>query len=105
MPKQLSAEVIRFIRGTKWTNAKTYAQTWPHEYIVQEKVDNKLFLQLAHHIDSYGYESFFYSTKQIYFDYNGHTYWHMENVINRCLENDTYQRRQKDGRLPEDNKS
>ncbi len=32
-----------FIENTTWTFAKTYAKTWPHEYIVQEKVDNDLF--------------------------------------------------------------
>jgi hypothetical protein len=67
---------------------------------VQEHVDNDLFLALAHHIDAYGGESLFYKMKQVYFDYNGYTYWHMENIINRCPESDTYHRREKEGRLP-----
>jgi hypothetical protein len=98
--KELSDELKKFIEDTRWTFAKTYAATWPHEYIVQEKVDNESFLKLAEHIDKFGYESNFYKTKQIYFDYDGRTYWHMGNIINRCAEADTYQRREKDGRLP-----
>ena len=40
-------ELKEFIKSSTWIFAKTYAQTWPHEYIVQEKVDNALFLKLA----------------------------------------------------------
>ena len=78
-----------FIANQNWIFAKTYADTWPHEYIVQEIVDNDLFLELANHLDQYGYEDYFYSTKQTYFKYNELTYWHMGNIINRCQEKDT----------------
>jgi len=97
--RQLPTQLKQFVENSKWIFAKTYAETWPHEYIVQEHVDNDLFLALAHHIDTYGYESLFYKMKQVYFDYNGYTYWHMENIINRCPESDTYHRREKEGRL------
>lgn len=96
----LPDKLIQFIEGTPWTFAKTYAKTWPHEYIVREKVDPGLFAELAEHIDKNGYESHFYKTKQIYFDFDGRTYWHMDNIINRCPEADTYHRREKEGRLP-----
>ncbi|MSU74841.1 hypothetical protein EXS57_03665 [Candidatus Kaiserbacteria bacterium] len=102
--KQLSDKLRQFIADSKWTFAKTYAPRWPHEYIVQRHVDNKLFLQLARHIDTHGYESHFYDAQQTYLDYDGHTYWHMGDIINRCLEADTYHRREKDGRLPEERK-
>lgn len=52
-----------FIENTPWTFAITYAQTWPHEYIVQEKVDNDLFLELAKYIDTFGHEEYFYKKK------------------------------------------
>ncbi|MEA3497282.1 MAG: hypothetical protein U9R42_14740 [Bacteroidota bacterium] len=90
-----------FIKNSNWTPAKTYAKTWPHEYIVQEKVDNKLYLELANYIDQSGYEDYFYKTKQIYFRYGNYTYWHMENIINRCLNKNTYYQRKKDDRLPD----
>ncbi len=100
MKKELSDRIKEFITEQKWIFAKTYAKTYPHEYIVQERVDNQLYLELANYIDSFGYEDYFYQTKQIYFDYKGYTYWHMENIINRCVEEDTYHRRKIDGRLP-----
>ena len=74
---EFSENLKEFIENQKWFFAKTYAKTWPHEYIVQEKVDNNLFLELANYIDKYGYND--------YFDYNVFTYWHMENIINRCI--------------------
>ena len=83
---QLPSHLTQFIADSTWIFAKTYAKTWPHEYIVQEKVDNELFLELAGFIDDNGYEDFFYDQKNVYFDYDGYTYWHMENIINRCPE-------------------
>ena len=97
----LSEEAKRFIKNTSWTFAKTYAKTWPHEYIVQEKVDNALFLNLAEHINRFGHEEYFYTKQMTYFDYDGYVYWHMENIINRCLDSETYWVREKEGRLPE----
>lgn len=99
--KELPENLIEFIGDVTWIFAKTYAKTWPHEYIVQEKVDEGLFLEFADFIDKYGYEEFFYETKQLYFDVGGYTYWHMENIINRCVSRDTYHGRKKDGRLVE----
>lgn len=96
MPEYLRS----FIKDSTWIFAKTYAETWPHEYIVQDKVDNDLFLELANFIDSNGDPDYFYKKQMIYLEYNGHVYWHMENIINRCLPQDTYRQRKIDGRLP-----
>lgn len=91
-----------FINNSNWIFAKTYAQTWPHEYIVQENVDMKMFLELANYIDSNGYKNFFYTKEMIFFDFNKYTYWHMENIINRCLRTDTYHQRKIHNRLPKE---
>lgn len=99
----LPENLRKFIAEQTWIFAKTYAKTYPHEYIVQEKVDNNLYLQLAEYIDTNGYKEYFYSREQIYLDFEGYTYWHMENIINRCIEQDTYHRRKLDGRLPKTN--
>ena len=96
----LSDNIKSFIDGITWIFAKTYAKTWPHEYIVQEKVDNELFLELAKHIYTYGHEEYFYNKKMTYFDYDGRVYWHMENIINRCDASETYWAREKEDRLP-----
>ena len=86
---------------SRWKFAKTYADTWPHEYIVQEEVDNELFLSLARHIDARGYEAHFYKTKNVYFDYREYTYWSIENIINRCSQTETFERIEKQYRLPQ----
>jgi hypothetical protein len=96
----LSEKLRKFIETQNWIFAKTYAETYPHEYIVQEKVDNNLFLEFAEFIDKNGYEEYFYHKKQIYFDFEGFTYWHMENIINRCVIEDTYHIRKLNNRLP-----
>ena len=101
----LTKRLKEFIKSSDWIFAKTYAKKWPHEYIVQEKANNSLFLELANHIDKYGYEDFFYKTKQVYFKYDGRTYWHMENIINRCLDKNTYHQRKKNNKLPENNET
>jgi len=102
---ELPDRIKTFIENSKWTYAKTYADTWQHEYIVQEKVDTELFSEFAQHIDNYGYKSMFYQIVVLYYDYENYTYWHMGNIINRCLYSDTYQRRELDGRLPKNEKS
>ena len=50
-------EILKdFINKQNWIFAKTYAGTWPHEYIVEEQVDKKMFIKFANHIDNFGYE-------------------------------------------------
>lgn len=101
MNKQLPRKLKKFINDQTWIFAKTYSDTWPHEYIVQEKVENELFLELANHINTHGYEDFFYKLKQKYFEYDGNTYWQMDNIINRCDSNETYHKQKNEGRLPD----
>ena len=97
----ISENLKTFIAKSEWIFAKTYAKTWPHEYIVQERVNNDLFLELAQHIDTNGYIEHFFKKEVAYWDYEGYTYWHMENITNRCVVADTYHRRKIDGRLPQ----
>ena len=86
--------------------AKTYAKTWPHEYIVREKVDDDLFVKLVKHIRKHGYIGKFYSKEIIYFNESGMVYWTMGApieetiIINRCLEDQTYEAKLARGELP-----
>ena len=98
----LKNELKKFTDEESWTFAKTYADTWPHWYLVQEQVNNELFTELANYIDDNGYKELFYSKQMIFLDYGEHTYWHMDNIINRCVLADTYHRRVVDGRLPKE---
>lgn len=96
-----------FIAEVQWTFAKTYAATWPHEYIVRSRVDEDLFVLLVQHIRTYGYEGKFYRRSIIYFDEAGMVYWTMgepiekTTIVNRCREDQTYEYRLKHGTLPE----
>jgi hypothetical protein len=100
--QHLPQSLRQFIVESKWTFAKTYAKTWPHEYIVESQVDREQFAALAKYIDTHGYKAHFYNTQQTYYDYDDLTYWHMGNIINRCPKSETYERRKAEGRLPKD---
>jgi len=100
--KGLPNHLITFIENETWIFAKTYAKTWPHEYLVEEKVDKVIFTELADYIDKFGHQENFYNKQMIYLNFNKHTYWHMENIINRCLLKDTFEQRKRDDRLPKD---
>ena len=69
-------------------------------YDIIEAFKNDLFLELANFIDNNGYIDYFYKKEIIYLEYDEHVYWHMENIINRCLPRNTYSQRKIDERLP-----
>ena len=89
----------------RWTFAKTMPE-WPREYIVRERVDEELFVQLVVHIRTNGYEGKFYRRDITYCDDGGLTYWTMGApieetiIINRCRQEDTYEQRRLNGALP-----
>jgi hypothetical protein len=97
-----------FIASCRWTFAKTMP-LWPHEYIVRERVDEELFVQLVEHIRAHGYEGSFYQKRITYYDHDGMVYWTMGApiektiIINRCRKEDTYEQRLKNGTLPKEN--
>ena len=102
----LPKDLRDFVDSETWTYAKTMPE-WPHEYIVRERVDEDLFVQLVEHIRAHGYEGTFYRRKITYFDEDGLTYWTMgapveeTTIINRCKKEGTYEVRLAEGRLPE----
>ncbi|MFM2294821.1 MAG: hypothetical protein RLZZ350_1234 [Verrucomicrobiota bacterium] len=79
---------------------------WPHEYIVRERVDDKLFELLVHHIRANGNEGAYYLETFIYFEEAGRLYWTMgapineTTIINRCKKESSYECRLKNGTLP-----
>ena len=80
---------------------------WPHEYIVRERVDEKLFEQLVRHIRANGFEGAFYQEVFIYFEEDEMFYWTMGNaiaettIINRCKKESSYECRVRNGILPQ----
>ena len=104
--KKFSYELKRFINNSKWTFARTCAATWPHHYIVRERVDEDLFVKMVKHIRRFGYEGRFYKKKITYFEEDGYVFWTMgepieeTTIINRCIKENTYEYRLKTGTFP-----
>ena len=94
-----------FVDGETWTLAKTMPE-WPHEYLVRDRVDEGLFVQLVQHIREQGSLGRIYRRELIYFEEDGLVYWTMGApveetvIINRCSNEETYEARLEAGRLP-----
>jgi hypothetical protein len=105
LPPKLRA----FVDRTAWRFAKTYASTWPHEYVVRDADNAPLLLALAHHIFEHGVEGRFYSQVRRYHHEGGKVYWSMDDLaesttlVNRCDESETYEARLAAGTLPSGN--
>jgi hypothetical protein len=100
-----------FVDSCRWRFAETYADTWPHEYIVRKNVDEDLFVRLVGHIRGHGYEGRFYRMRITYFEEGGLVYWTMGSpieettIVNRCKKEGTYEERLRNGTLPETRKT
>lgn len=106
MPTPLPDDVRHFVDSTPWRFAKTYAATWPHEYVVQRPENAPMILALARHIFEHGTNGLFYSQVRKYHHEGGKVYWSMDptpeatTLINRCSEAQTYEARLVAGTLP-----
>ncbi|RLJ21718.1 hypothetical protein DJ030_03745 [bacterium endosymbiont of Escarpia laminata] len=102
----LTKNLRNFIDNSNWVFAKTYAKTWPHEYIVRDNVDANTFLDFVRHIRSHGYFGKFYNKDITYFDDSHMVYWTMgapieeTTIINRCRKEQTYEYRLARNDLP-----
>ena len=98
-------ELVAFVNEQRWVFAKTMPK-WPHEYIVRERVDEKLFERLVRHIRKHGYEGKFYHRTLTYYDEEGMMYWTMgapleeTTIINRCKKESSYECRLQNNTLP-----
>jgi hypothetical protein len=115
MSNRLSSELASFISSIEWTWAKTYADSWPHHYIVKDKVDESLFQKFVLHIREFGEWELFYNMPLKYFEEDGMVYWTMvpkdndskwyppetEDIINKCPVDSTYKVRLQEGTLPD----
>lgn len=105
--KSLPDNLREFINESNWIFAKTYAKTWPHEYIVRDRVDENTFVEFVRHIRDHGYLGKFYSKDMIYFDDANMVYWTMgapiedTTIINRCRKDQTYEFRLAHNDLPQ----
>ncbi len=99
-------DVRHFVESTAWTFAKTYAATWPHEYVVENSENAPMILALARHIFEHEVDGRFYSQVRKYHHEGGKVYWSMDDtaeetgLINRCNKAQTYETRLAAGTLP-----
>ena len=99
-------DVRDFVESTAWTFAKTYATTWPHEYVVRNEENAPMIVALARHIFEHGVDGRFYAQVRKYHHEDGKVYWSMDStpettgLINRCDEAQTYEARLAAGTLP-----
>lgn len=106
MTVPLPASIRAFVESTPWRLAKTYATTWPHEYVVRTPENASMILALARHIFEHGTDGRFYSQVRKYHHEDGKVYWSMDEtpdattLINRCEEDQTYEARLARGTLP-----
>ena len=95
-----------FINKSKWVFAKTYAKTWPNEYVVRGKVEENNFVEFVRHIRVHGCLGKFYSKNITYFDDSNMVYWTIgapfeeTTIINRCRKEQTYEYRLAHDDLP-----
>ena len=106
MQAVLPEDVRAFVESARWTFAKTYAATWPHEYVVRTPENAQMLLALAQHVFEHGTDGRFYSQVRKYHHEGGKVYWSMDDtpeettLINRCDEDQTYEARLASGSLP-----
>ena len=108
-------DIQQFLESSEWTFAKTYAENWPHHYLVKNRVDPKLFLKMVKHIRQFGKPAPFYRNTYLYYQVDKMVYWTMvpppsdpawyppeeETIINKCPVESTYEYRLKHGTLPD----
>ena len=59
-------DVRQFVESVAWRFAKTYATTWPHEYVVRTSGNAAMILALARHIFEHGVDGRFYGQVRKY---------------------------------------
>ena len=100
------ADVRAFVDTAAWRFARTYAATWPHEYVLRTNENAEVLLRLARHLFEHGVEERFYETVRRYHHEDGWVYWSMDptpeatDLVNRCAEDQTYEARRRAGTLP-----
>ena len=98
------AGLEEYVKTRQFVASKTMPE-WPHEYIVRDRVGERLFEKLVSHIRDHGREGRFYARIITYYEEAGTVYWTMgapldETIVNRCGSEDTNQRRLVSGSLP-----
>lgn len=73
----MGPELKRFVDKAEWKYAKTYKDSWPHEYVVRDKIPEAMYCQLCKHIQAEGKDEKFFQKTQRYLHEDGWSYWIM----------------------------
>jgi hypothetical protein len=100
-----SDDLRRFIGVEHWKSATTLPD-WPHEYLVRERVDRRLFERVVKHIRCNGYEGRFYEREIRYYEEEELVYWtigapvEQTVIINRCRKEQSLEARTASRHVP-----
>jgi hypothetical protein len=69
-----------FVDESRWRFAKTYVESYPHEYTLEDWVDPDVFDHAIICIERWGVVEPFWSSRRKYFYIDERKYWHMGDV-------------------------
>src|SRR5262245_58478832 len=72
-----------FVAATRWRFAKTYVESYPHEYMLQQWVDVDAFSTAIQCIEQWGVVESFWNAERRYLYVDGRKYWHMGNAASK----------------------
>lgn len=70
-----------FVADSRWRFAKTYVESYPHEYTLLEGSDPSIFARAVRCIERHGVLEAFWRTSRKYLHVGGRKYWHMEDLV------------------------
>jgi hypothetical protein len=70
-----------FVADTRWRFAKTYVESYPHEYTLRQWVDGNAFSGAIQCIDRWGIVESFWHAERKYLYLDERKYWHMGNTV------------------------
>lgn len=73
------AEFATFVTGASWRFAKTYVDSYPHEYTLVQGGDTDAFQTAITCIERWGVVERFWNSRRRYLYVDGRKYWHMGN--------------------------
>ena len=75
-----------FVAKSSWRFAKTYVESYPHEYTVERWGDVEAFRSAILCIERWGQLESFWSSQRKYLYIDDRKYWHMGNVTSENAE-------------------
>jgi hypothetical protein len=76
----------RFVAESRWRFARTYVESYPHEYVLQRWGDGEAFRQAIDCIERWGTIESFWGAQRKYLYVDDRKYWHMGNAASEKAE-------------------